>query len=126
MKKLLGLLLFLFVLYVIYYDLSEGVLSTPASVVLFKKDEMDEKISDEKESVNEEETATDANNGDYSYIEVEVKAGETVLSIVEKLQGGPLPVSISQLITDFQQLNPNTTPELIQVGKTYKFPVYNK
>jgi hypothetical protein len=58
------------------------------------------------------------------YIEVEVKAGDTVLTIAEKITNKPIPVSITQLIEDFQALNEGTTPEKIQIGKIYKFPVY--
>jgi hypothetical protein len=58
------------------------------------------------------------------YVLVKVKAGDTVLSLVEKYQEGPLPVSINQVIQDFQRLNENTSPNDIQIGKMYKIPIY--
>lgn len=129
MKKLLVTLLFMFVTYVIYYDLSEGVLSTPTSIVLLQ--EKDNKNSEkttaketEEELKSENSQAKNEKEDDLYFKEVKVTAGQTVLSIVEQMQGGPLPVSISQLITDFQLLNPKTEPEMIQIGKVYKFPVY--
>lgn len=132
MKKLLLTFLFLFSIYVIYYDLSAGVLSKPTSIVLLqdKEDKQIEKsttkvVKEEKDDQQQKNINT-GNKEDLYYQEVKVAAGQTVLSIVEQIQGGAIPVSISQLITDFQILNPKTEPEMIQIGKVYKFPVYTK
>lgn len=132
MKKLLLTFLFLFIIYVIYYDLSAGVLSKPTSIVLLqdKEDKQIEKsttkvVKEEKDDQQQKNINT-GNKEDLYYQEVKVAAGQTVLSIVEQIQGGAIPVSISQLITDFQILNPKTEPEMIQIGKVYKFPVYTK
>jgi hypothetical protein len=132
MKKLLLTLLFLFITYVIYYDLSAGVLSKPTSIVLLQNKESKqiekpatkelkvEKANQQQKSIN------NGNEEELYYQEVKVAAGQTVLSIVEQIQGEALPVSISQLITDFQALNPKIEPEMIQIGKVYKFPVYSE
>lgn len=133
MKKLIVALLFMFVLYVIYYDLSKGVMSTPTSVVLLPKTEKttsENKVTKEGKTINKEKTVSksldSSKKEDLYFQEVKVTAGQTVLSIVEQIHNGPLPVSISQLISDFQILNPSTEPERIQIGKVYKFPVYNE
>ena len=131
MKKLLFTLLFLFVTYVIYYDLSAGVLSKPTSIVLLqnKENKQSENTTKAIKEEKSEQVQKDVKTGkeeELFYQEVKVAAGQTVLSIVEQIQGGPLPVSISQLITDFQILNPKTEPEMIQIGKVYKFPVYTE
>jgi len=133
MKKLIVALLFMFILYVIYYDLSKGVMSTPTSVVLLPKTEKtppENKDAKEGKTINKEKNNSKSPDSskkeDLYFQEVKVTAGQTVLSIVEQIHNGPLPVSISQLITDFQILNPKTEPERIQIGKVYKFPVYNE
>ncbi|MED4353488.1 hypothetical protein P9265_14320 [Schinkia azotoformans] len=131
MRKLLFTLLVLFITYVIYYDLSAGVLSKPTSIVLLQNKESKQsenatakELTVEKANEQEQKSVNTGKEEELYYQEVKVAAGQTVLSIVEQIQDGPLPVSISQLITDFQLLNPKTEPEMIQIGKVYKFPVY--
>ncbi|WP_096224846.1 LysM domain-containing protein [Geobacillus sp. FJAT-46040] len=60
------------------------------------------------------------------YKTVKIKAGDTLLSIAEREQQGPLPVSIDTLIRDFEKLNPGTKANALQIGKAYKIPVYKK
>ncbi|MFE7061078.1 hypothetical protein ACFVAD_02850 [Sutcliffiella sp. NPDC057660] len=98
----------------IYYDLSKGTIP----------------ISNEQQATQvmtspslTEEPETEADH-DATYIEVEIKAGDTVLTVAERIANKPIPVSITQLVEDFQVLNEGMEPEKIQVGKTYKFPLY--
>jgi hypothetical protein len=100
----------------IYYDLSNGTIpianekqATPVMTTPSLTEEL------------ETETESDSNA---TYIEVEVKAGDTVLTVAERIANKPIPVSITQLVEDFQVLNEGMEPEKIQVGKTYKFPLY--
>ncbi|TSB46835.1 hypothetical protein FN960_10310 [Alkalicoccobacillus porphyridii] len=58
--------------------------------------------------------------------EVIVEPGHTVLSIVEHLHQGPIPVSIQQIVDDFKALNHSLEPDAIQIGQTYLFPIYDK
>lgn len=58
--------------------------------------------------------------------EVIVEPGHTVLSVVEHLNEGPIPVSIAQIIEDFKSLNQSLEPDMIQTGETYLFPIYKK
>lgn len=104
MKKivLIGMLILLVGLG-IYFDLSTGTL--PGQQV---------------KSTKREETV------DLPYEEVTVQAGYTVLSIVEHLHKQQLPTSIEQIIDDFKTLNPNIHPDDIQIGKTYRFPLYGE
>lgn len=125
MKKLFGTLIFIFVLYVIYYDLTQGTLSKPTSIILLEsKENLQNDRSQEEPSKHEDAKELNSSESDLHFKEVKVTAGQTVLSVVEQIHNGPLPVSISQLVTDFQLLNPNTQPEKIQIGKVYKFPIY--
>lgn len=57
------------------------------------------------------------------YQEIVVQQGETVLSVLERING-TLPVSIDEAMRDFQKLNPNVDPMHIEANKIYKFPVY--
>lgn len=64
------------------------------------------------------------NESDKGYINAQIFAGDTVISIAEKIHQGPIPVPIDQLIDDFQSLN-EISPNEIQIGQHYKFPFYH-
>lgn len=109
MKRLFIAFIAVLVLYAIYHDLTQGSISLPEETT--------------------EEKAVPASTPPSSTIpfkEKTVKPGDTVLSIVEKNSKGPLPVSISKVISDFQKLNEGIKPEEIQIGKAYKFPKYKE
>jgi len=109
MKKLFGMLLVILILYSIYIDLTVGTLPTASPQRV--------------EAVTE--TVKNPVKGTPSF-EAKVKPGETVLTIVEHHINKAIPVSITDLIMDFQQLNSGQAPEKIQIGATYKFPDYSK
>ncbi|WP_417899572.1 hypothetical protein ABN702_04480 [Bacillus haimaensis] len=98
----------------IYYDLSKGTI--PIANV-----QQAAQVMTTPSLTEEPETESDSNT---TYIEVEVKAGDTVLTVAERIANKPIPVSITQLVEDFQILNEGMAPEKIQVGKIYKFPLY--
>ncbi|MEC0664699.1 LysM domain-containing protein [Priestia flexa] len=108
MKRLSALAALAFVGYICHYDIKYGTIpsSTEAAPVI---------ANAEKEKPTQTTT---------HFIEVRVKAGDTVLSIIEKALKGSIPVSINQLSKDFTSLNNGLSPHEIQVGKTYKFPTY--
>ncbi|EAO53625.1 hypothetical protein bthur0014_39720 [Bacillus thuringiensis IBL 4222] len=119
--KRLGIFLFVLVLgYVFYYDIKIGTLpmlssykkTTAAQTI--KKENADNQQN--KENKTEKETDT-------SYKTIEVKTGETVLSITEQINKKKIP-SIEKVIDDFKLLNKSTSATKIQIGKSYKFPLY--
>jgi len=110
MKKLLGILLSILVIYVIYYDLTVGTLPTSAPLPVDAKAEQ----------------VTAASKSNIPSFDAKVKPGDTVISIVEHRINKSLPVSIHDLIKDFQTLNGGRSPEKIQIGTTYHFPDYSK
>ncbi|MGE6614488.1 hypothetical protein [Bacillus mycoides] len=121
--KRLGVLLFVLVLgYIFYYDIKIGTLPMLSSykktsaAQTMKKENTDTKQNKEKETEKEKETDT-------AYKAIEVKTGDTVLSITEAINKKKIP-SIEKVIDDFKQLNKNTSATKIQVGKSYKFPLY--
>ncbi|MFK4466898.1 hypothetical protein [Bacillus sp. RC252] len=121
--KRLGVLLFVLVLgYIFYYDIKIGTLPMLSSykktsaAQTIKKENTDTKQNKEKETEKEKETDT-------AYKAIEVKTGDTVLSITEAINKKKIP-SIEKVINDFKQLNKNTSATKIQVGKSYKFPLY--
>lgn len=105
MKRLVGFILFVLVTYAIYYDLSHGTLPTFTEPKIVAK-------TQEEMSIN--------------FFEKEVEHGDTVLTIVERQLNKAIPVSIQEVVTDFNQLNNGIRPEEIQYGKTYKFPDYSE
>ncbi|WP_075982317.1 hypothetical protein [Bacillus massilinigeriensis] len=108
MKRLILLFVTALVIYIIYYDLTNGTL--PA-------------VTEQKTEAKEK--SIDLEEGKIAFFTYEVKRGETVLSIVEKQLESSPPVSINQVIEDFIDLN-GIKPENIQTGKTYKFPNYHE
>ncbi len=112
MKRLGLITITLIGLYSFYYDLSIGTLPK-------QKTEAAEEYSIEPEPA-QEPSAIEKN----PYKEVTVEPGHTVLSIVERLHDGPIPASIQEIVYDFKQLNHGMEPEEIQIGKAYRFPLY--
>lgn len=98
----------------IYYDLSNGTIP-------IANEQQATPVMTTPSLTEEPEMESDSNA---TYIEVEVKAGDTVLTVAERIANKPIPVSITQLVEDFQVLNEGMKPEKIQVGRTYKFPLY--
>ncbi|MBH9967466.1 hypothetical protein [[Bacillus] enclensis] len=120
MKRMFIFFGIIILLYSVYYDLNKGTLNLLAekhsTVVTARPQEM------EKEDV---ESVPLPSGPDVSqkYVEKEIKPGDTVLSLVEESLQGRLPVSIEQVVSDFEELN-DTTPGKIQIGRTYKIPLY--
>jgi uncharacterized membrane protein len=106
MKNFFGALVILLICYIVLFDLKHGTLPQAS-----------EKIAEEVSKVK---------SVDLSFFEEKVNAGDTVLTIVENKLGAPIPVSISEIVTDFKALNKGISPEKIQIGKTYLFPDYSK
>ena len=106
MKRLFGILLTVMILYAIYYDLSQGTLPVHTATT--------EKMPLEKATPTQ----------GFPYFEEKVVAGDTVLSILEDRYHHSIPIPISDITTDFRQLNNGLSPQEIQPGKTYKFPIY--
>jgi hypothetical protein len=111
MQKLVVLFLIVLVTYSIYYDLSKGTLPNGNVSAAVSSQEI------------VKNTSTQENK---EYIKIKVKAGDTVLSLVEKQLNGSLPVEISKVVEDFKKLNDGLAPERIQIGKEYKVPLYNQ
>lgn len=112
MKKLGFLMVIIFLIYIIQYDIRYGTLIPVKAVPVSTQTAEGSSPGKVKKNI--------------PYINVKVKAGDTVLSIVEQLTDRSIPVSIDKVITDFKTLNKGISPENIQIGKEYKFPVYEK
>lgn len=121
MKRMAIFFGIIILLYSVYYDLNKGTL----------------RLLYEEATVASSEPLVNGNQGDVPqepvkrgeapsslpYVEMEVKPGDTVLSLVEDLLDGSIPVSIDRVIADFEELN-DVPPAKIQIGKTYKIPNY--
>jgi hypothetical protein len=110
LRKLIYFSLFCVVAYSCYYDWSIGTL--PAAMTATASDEVIIIDATEEESIPS--------------MEVTVMNGETVLSIVERINDGYLPSSMQKIVDDFEALNPSITAHIIKSGKTYSFPLYIK
>lgn len=107
MKRILGLMILILLIYAIYYDLSKGTLS----------------LVQASNQENEKMVVTKIEQ-EIAYFEKKVVSGDTLLSIVEESLESSIPVSIETVIDDFKGLNDGLTPQEIQYGEIYKFPDY--
>ncbi|WP_100406792.1 hypothetical protein [Bacillus solitudinis] len=120
MKRIGLFLIVLIILYSTYYDLTIGTLPNGLT-------KQAQAINEETEVKNQKlDNNIDPNTLVHNdpYQEVVVEPGYTVLSIVEHLHQGPISPSIQEIMYDFEQLNPGTKADSLQIGKTYLFPIY--
>ncbi|WP_242222951.1 hypothetical protein [Bacillus cereus group sp. BfR-BA-01380] len=110
MKRLGSILLLLVLGYVLYYDMTIGTLPL---LHTYSKTKATSATNDKQKE----------NTSLAKYKVIEVKTGDTVLSITEEINKKKIP-SIEKVVTDFKDLNPNDSPAKLQVGKKYKFPLY--
>ena len=110
MKRLLSFLTICFVLFIVYHDITTGTLPKSAPT----------QIKEPSLPVNQSEHKSKLN-----YIEITMKPGDTLLSIIEREEGS-LTQPIETIVTDFQELNEGLKPEKMQIGKTYKIPSYTR
>jgi len=113
MKKMIGFGILFFILYIVYYDVSNGTLPS------FKKEL---ELVEQGEVL--ETSATPVQTSSLPFQEVEVKAGDTLISLVEKLSSNKSTLSIDTLVKDFETLNPGEQANSLIIGKKYKIPIY--
>ncbi|MFC4618007.1 hypothetical protein ACFO4N_04605 [Camelliibacillus cellulosilyticus] len=107
MKKLIILALFALVGWTCFYDLTKGTLSligTPGTSLA------------ESESTQSETTIP--------YKSVKINPGDTVLSIQERLNP-MVDINIQKILDDFRRLN-HIDPNTIEIGRSYRFPIYTQ
>ena len=109
MKKAISAFVLCLAIYIIYYDVTTGTLITST-----KATTASEHMTDGKTNIN------------IPYQTVTIQPGDTLLSIMERQQNGPIPVPIDKAIADFEALNPGKKAQTLQIGKKYKIPVYKR
>ncbi|MCA1058042.1 hypothetical protein LCL96_03810 [Rossellomorea aquimaris] len=120
MKRMAIFFGIIILLYSVYYDLNEGTLRLLYKEATVATTQPQVNANPQQPSVPAEREETSSS---LPYVEMEIKPGDTVLSLVEDLLDGSIPVSIDQVISDFEELN-EVSPAKIQIGKTYKIPNY--
>ena len=118
MKRLFGFLVLIFVLYIIYYDTNIGTLPTVSG------QETQEIVKADSSTVVETVDIAAKKEEITPFQEVEVSAGDTLLSLVEEISSDIPSLSISDIIVDFEKLNPGEKANSLHIGKRYKFPIY--
>ncbi|CAN7321108.1 hypothetical protein [Rossellomorea sp. LjRoot5] len=121
MKRMAIFFGIIILLYSVYYDLNKGTLRLLYKEAIVATSEP--LVNGNQREQPQEPVKREEDPSSLSYVEMEVKPGDTVLSLVEDLIDGSIPVSIDQVITDFEELN-DVSPAKIQIGKTYKIPNY--
>ncbi|ABV62903.1 MULTISPECIES: hypothetical protein [Bacillus] len=100
MRRIIFLLISLFVLFIIFFDLKNGTIPVEEGPAV---------------PANAFQTAEKK-----AYKKVTVKQGETVVSIVHTSK------PLDEVIEDFEELNQGVKANEIRAGSTYKFPVYKR
>lgn len=118
-KGLLIIFTILFFLSVIH-DLKEGTFHKEVSSNVKVSNEMAANIDRNQTKVPDKEPEMER----FIVKAYKVKPGDTVLTIVEKINVNGPPVSMNQMILDFQNLNPEVNVHKIKVDQIYQFPVY--
>lgn len=63
----------------------------------------------------------------YTITPIKVMPGETVLSILESLNGDNMyDMEINEIMDDFKEMNPNADPYELKPATVYYFPIYKK
>ncbi|MFP7253311.1 LysM domain-containing protein [Terribacillus goriensis] len=112
MWKRIGIFLFCCALFMsIWKDLTIGspVPATPA------EPNMEEPVQDKKQESNQET---------FQPVLLQVKQGDTLLSVANELNNHDLRVTMEQVIVDFEELNPGKDPYALDAGSAYYFPHY--
>ncbi|WLD92089.1 hypothetical protein [Alkalihalobacillus sp. AL-G] len=104
MKKLVIAIMFILLFYSIYFDLKVGTLPTASTIQA--------PVVEAKKEPKQ------------PYKDITVSSGETVLTILERIHEGKLPVPIQTAVKDFEKLNVDTSAQAIQANRTYRFPIY--
>ncbi|MFP7169719.1 LysM domain-containing protein [Terribacillus sp. 7520-G] len=77
-----------------------------------------------------EEPGADENQGTHQEtfqpVLLQVKQGDTLLSVANELNNNDLRVTMEQVIRDFEELNPGKDPYALDAGSAYYFPHYLK
>lgn len=112
MKGFFGFILAILVVYSIYYDLQYGTIPN-----MTKAATVNSHAKFSKKSHSNNHIAI-------PYQKATVQPGDTVLSIVEKINGQQT-ASIQKVVHDFEILNPGVNANKVKIGHHYMFPVYN-
>ncbi|PAE08970.1 hypothetical protein CHI12_03910 [Terribacillus saccharophilus] len=112
MWKRIGIFLFCCALFMsIWKDLTIGspVPATPTETTT------EETETDEKQEMTQET---------FQPVLLQVKQGDTLLSVANELNNHDLRVTMEQVIVDFEELNPGKDPYALDAGSAYYFPHY--
>lgn len=73
----------------------------------------------------EEQAVSLYNDHSFEIVQVKVKAGDTVLSIIERLnKERSEEIEADKFLRDFEKLNPNVNPHQLEKNTIYYFPLY--
>jgi hypothetical protein len=110
MKRMVGFAILFFIIYIIYYDMSIGTLP------IVNGEGTTEQVI--------EVSATEVQSSPLPFQTVEIKAGDTLLSITEELNQDRKDISIMTIIKDFEKINPGVEANSLKIGEVYKIPMY--
>ncbi|MFG6114316.1 hypothetical protein ACGTN9_03930 [Halobacillus sp. MO56] len=118
MKKLGLFILIILLLVSLYKDLTVGT--------TINRSESDNKVNTTEDPPPPQADILEPPLRFNQKVPVKVKAGDTVLSIMEQLHNGVYYHPMDDMLEDFQQLNPGIDPSSLTIDKVYYFPLYEK
>jgi hypothetical protein len=108
MKRLVITILVLLIGYALFYDVTVGTLPLLHT------------YSKQKQAAS---VAVSKDQNSKTFKSIEIKSGDTVLSVVEQINKKE-PPSVEKVAADFRKLNPGASPNKLRIGRSYKFPLY--
>ncbi|WP_010097012.1 hypothetical protein [Ornithinibacillus scapharcae] len=60
----------------------------------------------------------------FSPIKVKIEQGDTLITIIERLNPSLNELNMDQIVEDFRYLNPTVDPNQLQINRFYFFPQY--
>lgn len=124
LKKLALTLLIILFLVSIFKDLTEGTAVKSDFPNQDEQNVKEQNASPEATKKDKEEQPVNKKSDSFEIIQRKVDPGETVLSIVEKINDSKSDVQIKQILDDFNQLNPGVDPHQLRTDTEYLFPLY--
>lgn len=70
-------------------------------------------------------SVTAVNNNSFDIVKIKINPGDTVITVIERLNPELNSFDIELLLKDFSELNPNADPNALMVNRYYFFPKYN-
>lgn len=75
-------------------------------------------------NINQETTENNSKTSLFDVVKIKIVPGDTMLTVIERLNPEMNQINLELFIKDFTYLNPNVDPNKLQINRYYFFPQY--